>query len=759
MASTRPDPLIAEARERWNLCNEAEDAQRKAVVAAKAFRAGDQWDKGLRVSRQGGSGIQGLPPMPPRPCLTVDRLSQPVRQISNTIKTADFGFTVLPTSKGANEQVADILKGYLRRVQNNARGESPIEWAADQAIEGGIGWFRIRTDYVHKSWDGVPTEQVFDQELVLERITNNLSVYCDPYAMKPTRTDARFMFVTEDLSREELKRRYPKADLKGLEDFSATGNNPQGWVTDKSIRIAEYWRVTYQDRAFVWLKNGKIVEGSVAKGADVRMTRTMKVPVVKGSIINAVEELEPFDWVGSRIPLIPILGEELNVDGTVRLRGIIEEGMDAQRMVNYTYSGAMEQFALAPRSPILAEARSVSGYKRIWENANLYPFSYLPFDSWDTDNGRALPPPVRSPADMGQTIAAAAQLMQVSEECVKATTGYWDPSLGNNPRQHSGRAIQSLQAQSDLSSSNYPSNVQRALISAAELMLEVIPKITRPGQIIHILGMDDQPEQVMVGKVFNTQQGGQPQPSIDPTTGQPLSPEVAALSSGLHKFYDLNNGTYSVTVVMGKANATKLEEGSAALGDLIPHMPPEMAMIAIPEYVKQLSFNGANKLAEMLTKALPPALQPQPEGPLPPQAQQIIQGLQGQLQQATQAANEVQAKQNTAIQIAQMDNQTKEKIAGIQAESGVAQAEIKAGIADMQNRIRMMEAMIGVNKEMRLEAAKEGHDVHLQANDQLHEATQNALDRVHEVNQATQQQQAAAQQQAQQPANGNGGAQ
>lgn len=230
--ATKPDPIIAEARKRWQKCSEAEDEQRKRIVLAKKFRALDQWPQAIKTAREGGGAIAGQPPQPARPCLVVDRLSQPVRQVSNTIKNADFGFDVMPNGQGADTDTAEIFKGYLRRVQNRARGESPIEWAADGAIEGGIGWFRLRTDYVHHTWDGVPTEELFDQELIMERITNNLTVYCDPSAVRPTRSDAQFMLITEDMDKDEFTTTYPDADVKGLEDFLTTGDTGmQGWVT------------------------------------------------------------------------------------------------------------------------------------------------------------------------------------------------------------------------------------------------------------------------------------------------------------------------------------------------------------------------------------------------------------------------------------------------------------------------------------------------------------------------------------------------
>lgn len=717
------EAILREARERWARCDEAEDTQRKAILAAKKFRAGDQWPEAIRLQREGAQAISGVAAQPPRPCLTIDRLSQPVRQISNTIKAANFAIDVHPNGHGADDETAEIIKGYLRRVQNQARGESPIEWAADQAIEGGIGWFRIRTDYVDEVVEHPTAESLTDQELRLERITNNLSVYDDPSAMRPTRSDSQFRFITEDLDKDDFKLRWPKADITGIEDFCATGDM-KGWVSDDSIRIAEYWRVIYTDEK--WIRLG----GQVQKVEDfpesvpVTDRRVVRRPKVEGYKITAVEILERWDWVGSRIPHVPVLGEELNVDGKPVLRGVIQEGMDAQRMVNYTYSGAVEIFALGSKSPYIVEEDQLGDFSEIWKTANTFNYSYLPYKKV-----LDVPPPHRDTSEA--PIQAAVELMRVSEENIKATTGIYDPGLGKqNATEKSGKAIQALQGQSDLGSSNYPNNVSRALIYAGELMVEIMPKITRPGQILQILGMDDEPEQVMIGQPFQQGPNGQPQPAPVQGKDDPL------FQKGVHKFYDLNQGRYAVTVAVGKATSTKREEGAAALGELIPHLMPEQQAVVMPDYVEQLSFPGAHKIAEKLRKALPPQLQEQEEGGPDPEKMALQQQIQ-QLQQALEskmaekqaearakgqvdlqlaqadgqiALQKAQMDGQMAIQKAQLDAETRITIARINAQAGLTEASIKAGLEQTGHQVARDEQLIGNDHELRVQAIDHEHE-------------------------------------------------
>ncbi len=710
--------ILAEARARWDRCDEHEDAQRKSILEAKRFRAGDQWPEAIRIQRAGSSAIQGRAAVPPKPCLTIDRLSQPCRQVSNTIKNADFGFDVLPNGNGADDEVAELFEGYLRRVQIQSRGESPIEWAADGAIEGGIGWFRIRTEYTNETWDGDTKDPAaYDQELRLERIPNNLSVYCDPSAMRPTRSDAQFAFVTEDLAKDEFRSRYSKADFASLEDFASTGDN-KGWVSEDSVRISEYWRIRYE-------------ETTIEHG---RLKRIIRKPIVEGFKISATEILERWLWAGSRIPLIPIIGEELNIDGKVVVRGIIQEGMDAQRMVNYTYSGAVEIFALGGKSPYIVEENQIANYLPMWQNANTTNYAALIYK-----NVPGVEKPHRETTEA--PIQAAVALMQSSEEGIKATTGIYDPALGNiDPRAHSGEAIKSLVVQSDASTANYANNVTRALTYAGTLMIEIIPKITRVGQLIHIVGDDDEPQQAIVGQPYSVQNG-------QATPSQGITPEQARLSQGLHKFYDLTQGTYAVTVTAGKATATKREEGAAALKELIPYLPPEMQMVITPDYVRQLSFIGSEKIATKLEKALPPALQtaePGQDDPRLAQAMQQVQALQGQLQsKVAEKQAEVQAQGQIDLQKAQMDNDTKIKIVQIQQEGAFAVADLKATIEAANTAIAAMQAerlaLEESSKENRTQAQEHAAEAARLAAGQAHEIKLSSLEHAQTLEQNTQQ--------------------
>ncbi len=738
LAAIGADPVAAEGVERFKQSSEAQGAQRKAILLAKQFRAGDQWPQEVKDQRMGAAAIQGQAPQPLRPCLTIDRISQPVRQVSNGVRQSNFEIECIPRGDGADKDTAAIYKGWMRRIQNEARADAPVEWAADSAAEGGIGWFRLTAYEID--------EDSFDQDLRLERVTNSLSVYPDPHASKPTRSDMRYLLITEDVPRSEFIRLHGADHLTSLDAFRAVGDTG-GWVTDKTIRIAEYWRVEYDESRLVELNNGQTFKGdAIPKGVkkgdepnDLKRERTVRTPRVKWSKITATKELQKTDWLGSRIPFVPILGEELNVDGKCVLRGVIEPAMDAQRMINYTFSAAIESAALAPKSPWVYAEGQIENYKAIWQTANTANHAGLPYTPVSL-LGQPVPPPQRNSVE--QPIQAMVELMIRSEDAVKSTTGIFDPSLGNtNPREKSGTAIKALQDQSAFGQSNYQDNVTRAMVYAGELMVELGPKILdRPGRIIQILQLDDTPNSVMLGQPHTPAQGpqGTPQPILDPATQQPVSdpshPVVAPqMQAGMAKFYDLKNGKYGVAVTVGRDHVTKRQESNAALGELIPHLPPPMQAVLTPEYIETLDFQDSAKIADIARKALPPGLQAQESGQpqIPPQVQQQMQQMQQALQQAKQIIDTDKVKNDAAIQkvklertadilLAQMDNAAKIYAAHITASKEAATTQDAAQL------------------EMKATGIQHAHEQYQSAMDKAHEFQMAQLEHQHALEQGAQ---------------------
>src|SRR5262252_8274584 len=83
--------FLEQARTRFK---QGQDATRKQIqreLSDLKFYNGEQWPEDVRTARAGQNASGGLPPVPARPCITVNKTREPVRQVLNQERQSDIG--------------------------------------------------------------------------------------------------------------------------------------------------------------------------------------------------------------------------------------------------------------------------------------------------------------------------------------------------------------------------------------------------------------------------------------------------------------------------------------------------------------------------------------------------------------------------------------------------------------------------------------------------------------------------------------------
>lgn len=718
--------ILKTALDRFKAAAEAEEDQRRAERDDLAFVETDrgQWPEAIWKERQGSTS--GPVVKPARPCLTIDKLDAPINQILNSERNAKLAIQIKPKSGGAKKETAEILQGLIRHIEVESRAHVARGWAFERATKCGRGVYRILKTYAN---DGD-----FDVDLVIARVLDQAKVYFDPFAQEPDWSDGEWCFICEDMPWRKFKREFKDSHAAKSssidEEFQGLGDEAQGWMRgdgeQRTIRVAEYFYVETTRRTLILTEAGYQGFEDDRPPNDTSAivnTRTIDTRHVKWCKLTAIEVLEEAEWDGRYIPVIPVIGREAFLEGKRLFRGIVRKAKDAQRSYNYMRSKQVEAVGLAPLAPyVMAEGQN-EGREDMWANANTVAYSALVYKP-TTVGGTLAPPPARNvvePAIQAITLAA-----HEADNDIKATTGYSDPSLGkSNPADRSGRAIQALQRQSETGSSHFLDNLASiSMTYEGKVLLDLIPKVyDRPGRIAQILGDDDTQRTVMLNHPFVPGPNGEPQP-LPP--GQTPPPDQTA------QHYDLSKGQYSVVVAVGKSYSTRREEGVAMMGELVS-AAPQLAPVVSDLWVAEMDFPGATAIAERLKKTLPPGLQDDPQGGIPPaaqaqiqQAQQTIAMLQQQMQQMAQVLQTKQleadakkaiaeAELNAKVQMQQLELASKERLEQLklQLEAMKANAQI-----DMTQRKAAVELAVDTQR----------HEAELQ-----HDAVQREHQRQHEA--------------------------
>lgn len=726
----------------------------------------EQWDPSVKTQRAGNQAVNGLPPTPPRPMLTINQLRAPCQQVANTRRAARIGLEFAPKGAGSSDDVAEVYEDIVRALQAESRASIARNWAADRSEKAGLGWYRLDTEYCQDP----PSDPAAwnDQDLVWRRILNQASVYPDPHAQEPDFSDGRRWYVTEDLPLETYRELYPDSDLASYDagELTGIGDAQPKWVFTSSngadgdesqtVRIAEVWEVVEEERTLVALSDGTaayeddIPEGKTVAVGPMAKRRRKTTKRIYWSKINAVEYLEdPVETDWAYVPLIPTIGQESNVNGERRWNGIVRPGKDAAVSYNVMRSAQIESIASASKAPYIGFARVFGSFMEWWKQGPSRNFPFLPVDEAYDKQGNLLPLPQRNPAQID--IGAMTIASQAAKDDVHVTTGIPPVALGQiDPTNRSGKAIQALQGQSEVGSSGYMDNfVSITLAYEGKVVRSMLPKVfDRPGRIVAALGQDEKRRLVMLNwpyvdgpdgpvKLPNWQPGMPVPKEIpgppNPQTGQPLPLEV--------KYYDLSAGEYSVMPVAGKSYPTRRQEAAAAIAEILPVLPPEMAAAVAPAFIGEQDWPAAKQISEILKKALPPQLaaayddqQPNPQVvQLQQQVQQLMQTLQSKV---AEKQAEAQAKGQIDLQKTQLQEQGDNQRTAVEVQAGIQKAEIAAA-ASMANAQAKVDAENFRSYVDALET-RLGHvlNLHMSKLEAMHTAIQGMHDRAHEVGMA-----------------------
>ena len=229
--------ILATAKNRLKMAQEAFDESRVSELDDLKFAAGSpdnqwQWPQEVLTARSTGNGST----INARPTLTINVLPQHILQITNQQRQDRPSGKVIPVNDGASVEIAEVFEGLVRHIEYISDSDVVYNTACMNQVTGGEGYWRYITEYCD--------EKSFDQEIRLQRIENFFSVHMDPTAQDPCGSDAQWCFISQDLTKAEFESQYPsKTPISQWGPESVGDQGMSAWLTDESVRVAEYFYV------------------------------------------------------------------------------------------------------------------------------------------------------------------------------------------------------------------------------------------------------------------------------------------------------------------------------------------------------------------------------------------------------------------------------------------------------------------------------------------------------------------------------------
>ena len=693
--------ILATARARLDMAMSALSESREDEIDDLKFYAGSpdnqwQWPSDVLATR---GAVQGQT-INARPTLTINKLPQHVRQVTNDQRQNRPAAKVIPVDDNADVEVAEIFNGIIRHIEYLSDADVAYDTACENQVAYGEGYIRLLTEYCD--------DNTFDQDIRIGRVRNSFSVYMDPTIQDPTGADAKWCFVTEDLTKDEYQRLYPDAaPVSSLQSLGEGDQSISNWLNEDTIRVADYYYIDHKPATLnLYPGNITAVEGTQQdkqlKAVYGKPTRSRQADIqqVKYCKINGYEILEEREWAGKWIPVIRIVGNEFEVDGRLYVSGLVRNAKDAQRMYNYWVSQEAEMLALAPKAPFIGYGGQFEGYEAQWKTANTNNWPYLEVNPDVTDgSGATLPLPQRAQPPMASS--GLLQAKSGAAEDIKSTTGQYNASLGMGSNERSGKAILARQREGDVGTYHYGDNLARGIRHIGRQLIDMIPKIYDTQRIARIIGEDGETKMV----------------KINPDQEQPVNKIQDENGITIEKIYNPSVGKYDVVASTGPGYATKRQESLEAMSQLLQGNP-QLWAVAGDLFIKNMDWPGAQEMSKRFQKTIDPKLLSDgDDNPQLQAAQQQMQAMDQQMQQMHQMLMNVSQsvevqdmkRKDFEAQVKAFDAETK-RLTAVQASMSPEQIQdiVMGTVHSMINSGDLMNEMPGMDMDTGPEMPQEG---------------------------------------------------
>lgn len=754
------------ARDRFKMAQEADTRQRGRELEDLRFYAGEQWDQDLLDTRKGQSLGTGTTTqvVPARPSLTINKTREPVRQVLNQERQSEMGIELVPADDWGgltgpvDHTEIELREGLVRRIQRDSEAADARTWAFSRAAIAGRGYWLVMTRYV--------PGKTSDQEVYIQRIYNQSSVTLDPSHEQPDGSDCEWGFIGSDVPFEQYKAEFGvrngKANRLTSRDFSdndwrSLGDEAPDWFTTddttkmRFVRVVDYYYTVRESRSLAMFEDGRAEwVDELPDGIDPALytTRHVVTKKIKWAKLDGCDDdvLEETDWPGHYLPIIKVVGEELQpYDKERRCEGIVRPMIDPCKGNNYVISKFVERVGLTPIPPIVMVGGQDEGYEAEWDAANTRTLSRLHYNQRDSF-GAPAPPPFRP--DARAEIGDLAMGVQMFNDAIVSTSRVPETALGHiDPSVKSGKLAKALIQQAEMGTSNYLDNLKRSIRHEARVVNDLLfPIYGRTGRLARMMNPAGKMSSVLIGQPFVTQGEGPQARPIRAPEGTPNAKTYALTQ----------DAEFNVAVKVSRSTDTRREQITQLIGEIIAADPQQMAIIGDILW-KYADAPEHEELEKRYRVMLAPPVQAVVSGQqaIPPEAQQKLAQAEQMIQQLSELADknksDLMKAQMTAqadLQRAQMEIASREKIALIQASTTLSATQAKIDAEDARTFVDAMENRLAAQLNLHMEKLGQVHTAMQQGHEHGQELALTAMQQAHEREMAARQTDAALTQQA-----------
>lgn len=546
------DKFLETAKRRFDMASRAEIQMREDSSKATNFTDGNHWTDQEKQERGDKN----------KPIIVANKMRKVARRIANDIRQNLPRCRVIPANRKSQEG-AEVLDELIRYIERISDAEDIYHNGLDQAVSGGYGYWRVTHDF-----NG---ETTFEQDIFLQSILNRDTVYFDPTAVKITKADADWCFITEIISKEEFKERYPGKKIPTATSNSASMSEmDQKWYVNDQVRVSEYFYkkpVTKKLGIFQNRETNDMFERELdgspeitaleENGYEIVRQRKVKTHKVMWSLISGESVLEtPREFPSKYIPIVPIMGNMEMVDGIMKIRSATHDAIDIQKAYDYILNKAIERLALSANTHYMATKTHIKGHEHQWNNLHKENYPYVMYNpDPQVPGGHPLKiPPIQT------EVGALQQLIGLDND-IKDVTGAGEAFFGQRSNERTGVAIDARSLAASITLFTFASNFLKAIVYTGKIFLDMIPKVYDSERAMMIMGNK--------GELYDF--------VINRTVADINTLELVTIN-------DVTDGEYDYVAEAGINFMTKLREFRQLIVELLG-LAPEYRAVLLPMFL------------------------------------------------------------------------------------------------------------------------------------------------------------------------------
>ena len=417
-----------------------------------------------------------------RPKFEVNKIHLAVIRIINEYRNNRISVDFVSKEGDEYDDLADTCDDLYRADEQDSCAEEAYDNAFEEAVGGGYGAFRLRTEYEDEEDDEderqrIRIEPIYDADS---------SVFFDLNAKRQDKADANHCFVLTAVTRKAYQDEWgddPASWPKEIHQFEFD------WLTPDVVYVAEYYRVEEKRetvRIFQALdgseeryrqadfENDPNLEDTLAAIGSIEVRqKPIKVRKVRKYIMSGAKILEDSGYIaGSCIPIVPVYGKRWFIDNVERCMGHVRLAKDAQRLKNMQLSKLGEISALSSVEKPIFTPDQVAGHQVMWAEDNLKNYPYVLVNKITGPDGNEMAsgplgytkPPIIPPA-----LGALLQLTEQDMNDILGNPSGADKMVSNI----SGKAVEMIQQRVDMQAYIYMSNFAKSVRRAGEIWLSM----------------------------------------------------------------------------------------------------------------------------------------------------------------------------------------------------------------------------------------------------------------------------------------------